>query len=122
MEVVLEAGIDLYIKRAWYENCDNFTPRHYRQLIKPILQADVDLAHKYNAKFGFMMTSNCMALLDDIAETGTDTIIGVDPEQWDLEVAQQKLGGKVCLWGGINGHLTVELGTPDLVRAEVRQS
>ncbi len=122
MEVLLEAGIDLFIKRAWYENCDNFTPRHYRQFIKPILKADADLAHKYDAKFGFMMTSNCMALLDDIGETGVDTIIGVDPEQWDLEVTQQKLGGCVCLWGGVNGHLTVELGNPEDVRTEVRRA
>lgn len=122
MEILLESGIDLFIKRAWYENCDNFTPRHYRQLIKPILAADADLAHKYGAKFGFMMTSNCMALLDDIRETGADALIGVDPEQWDLEAAHQKLGGQVCLWGGVNGHLTVELGKPEDVRAEVRRA
>jgi len=122
MQVVLEMGIDLFIKRAWYENCDNFTPRHYRQFIKPILKADADLAHQYGAKFGFMMTSNSMALLDDIRETGADAVIGVDPAQWDLEVAQQKLGGRVCLWGGVNGHLTVELGKPEDVRAEVRRA
>ena len=63
-----------------------------------------------------------MPLLDDIRETGTDAIIGVDPEQWDLEIAQQKLGGRVCLWGGVNGHLTVELGKSEEVRAEVRQA
>ncbi len=119
MEVVLKAGIDLYLKRAWYENCDNFTPRHYRQFIRPILEADADLAHQYGAKFGFMMTSNCMALLDDFREAGVDTIIGVDPAQWDLKVARDKLGGRVCLWGGVNGHLTVELGKPEDVRAEI---
>jgi len=119
MEVVLKAGIDLYIKRAWYENCDNFTPRHYRQFIRPILEADADLAHRYGAKFGFMMTSNCMPLLDDFREAGVDTIIGVDPAQWDLKVARDRLGGRVCLWGGVNGHLTVELGKPEDVRAEV---
>jgi uroporphyrinogen decarboxylase len=122
MEVVLQAGIDLYIKRAWYENCDNFIPRHFRQFIKPILAADAALAHQYGAKLGYMMTSNCMPLLDDIREAGVDTIIGVDPAQWDLEVARQKLGGHVCLWGGVNGHLTVEMGTPERVRAEVKRA
>ena len=122
MQVILEMGVDLFIKRAWYENCDNFTPRHYRQFIKPILTADADLAHQYGAKFGFMMTSNSMALLDDIRETGTDAIIGIDPQQWDLEITQQKLGGHVCLWGGVNGHLSVELGKPEDVRAEVRRA
>lgn len=122
MEVVLQAGIDLYIKRAWYENCDNFTPRHYRQFIRPILEADAALVHQYGAKFGYMMTSNCMPLLDEIREAGVDAMIGVDPAQWDLEVARQKLGGRVCLWGGINGHLTVERGKPEEVRAEVQRA
>jgi uroporphyrinogen decarboxylase len=60
-----------------------------------------------------------MALLDDFREAGVDTIIGVDPAQWDLKVARDKLGGRVCLWGGVNGHLTVELGKPEDVRAEI---
>jgi hypothetical protein len=119
MEVLLKIGIDLYIKRAWYANCDNFIPRHFRQFIRPILEADAALAHQYDAKFGIMMTSNCMPLLEDIRDAGVDTIIGVDPAQWNLEVARQKLSGRVCLWGGVNGHLTVEMGDPDEVRAEV---
>ena len=28
----------------------------------------------------------------------------------------------MCLWGGVNGHLTVEEGTPDEVQAEVRRA
>jgi len=122
MTVLLEAGIDLFIKRAWYENCDNFIPRHYRKFIRTILEADAALAHQYGVKMGIMMTSNCMHLLDDVREAGVDTIIGVDPAQWDLEVARQKLGGRVCLWGGVNGHLAVELGKPEDVRAEVRKA
>ena len=122
MEVLLQAGVDLIIKRAWYENCDNFTPRHYRQLLYPILEADAALTHQYGAKFGYFMTSNCMPLLDDIQEAGVDVIIGVDPAQWDLETAHEKLGGRVCMWGGVNGHLTVEQGAADSVRAEVRKA
>jgi hypothetical protein len=29
---------------------------------------------------------------------------------------RDRLGGRVCLWGGINGPLTVEEGTADSVR------
>ena len=28
----------------------------------------------------------------------------------------------MCLWGGLNGHLTVELGTPEDVRTEVQRA
>jgi uroporphyrinogen-III decarboxylase len=122
MEVVLEAGIDLYIKRAWYENCDFWTPASYREFLLPIVKADAELAHQKGARLGYIITSNCMPLLDMFAEAGIDVLIGVDPAAWDMPVARQKLGGKVCLWGGVNGHLTVEQGTSEEVRAEVREA
>jgi hypothetical protein len=119
MELVLSAGIDLYIKRAWYENCDFWTPRSWRKFLLPILKADADLAHSRGVAFGYLITSNCMPLLDLIAEAGVDAVIGVDPHTWDIAAARRKLGGRVCLWGGVNGHLTVEQGTPVEVREEV---
>jgi hypothetical protein len=122
MEVVVEAGIDLYIKRAWYENLDFWTPTTWKEYLLPILKADVELAHERGTRFGYLITSNCMKLLEPIAEAGVDVVIGVDPHAWDLEKTKAQLGGKVCLWGGVNGHLTVEGGTEEAVRAEVRRA
>ena len=122
MEVVLDAGIDLVIKRAWYENLDFWTPASWREYLYPILAADVALAHRKGAKFGYLITSNCMPILLMFAELGIDVLIGVDPRQWELGVTKQQLLGKVCLWGGVNGHLTVEHGSPDQVRAEVDEA
>jgi len=122
MKVVLDAGVDLYIKRAWYENCDFWTPAAYREFLYPILRNDVELAHEKGAAFGCIITSNCMPLLDMFAEIGIDVIIGVDPAQWDLPETKEKLGGKVALWGGVNGHLTVEQGSSGDVRKAVRHA
>jgi hypothetical protein len=33
---------------------------------------------------------------------------------------KRKLGGQVCLWGGVSGAVTVELGSEPEVRAAVR--
>ncbi len=120
MRVVLEAGVDLYIKRAWYENVDFFTPANWRKLILPELQKDAELAHQAGAKFGYIITARAMPLLDLIAEAGMDVLIGVDPEAFDLPQAKEKLKGRVCLWGGVNGHLTVEHGDAAAVAEEVR--
>ena len=122
MEVVLDAGVDLYIKRAWYENCDFWTPEAYREFLYPILKKDVELAHENGALFGYIITSNCMPLLDMFVEIGIDAVIGVDPAQWDLQATKKKLGGKVALWGGVNGHLTVEQGLSEDVRDAVRHA
>ena len=120
MQVILEAGVDLYIKRAWYENADFFTPASWREYILPELQRDVDLAHEAGAKFGTIITARAMPLLELIAEAGVDVLIGVDPEAFDLAVTKEKLKGRVCLWGGVNGHLTVEQGEGEAVAREVR--
>jgi uroporphyrinogen-III decarboxylase len=122
MAVVLEAGIDLYIKRAWYENCDFWTPASYREFLLPIVKADAELAHQKGARLGYIITSNCMPLLEMFAEAGVDVLIGVDPEAWDMAAAKEKLANRVALWGGVNGHLTVEHGTIQEVQAEVRQA
>lgn len=119
MRVVLDAGVDLYIKRAWYENADFFTPGYWRKLIQPELARDVELAHQAGAKFGYIITASAMPLLDLIAETGVDALIGVDPETFDLAQTKEALGGRVCLWGGVNGHLTIEHGTSEAVTGEV---
>lgn len=119
MAVVLESGVDLYIKRAWYENTDFFTPGVWQKLIQPELERDAALAHAAGAKLGYIITASAMPLLGLIAEAGVDVLIGVDPEAYDLEATKQILGGKVCLWGGVNGHLTVEHGALEAVQGEV---
>jgi len=122
MRVVLDAGIDLYIKRAWYENLDFFPPRSWRKYLFPILKADADLAHERGAKFGYIITSSCMPLLNQFVEAGVDVLLGVDPHCWNLEEAKRSVGDRICFWGGVNGHLTMELGSQDDVRAEVQSA
>lgn len=119
MAVILDAPVDLFIKRAWYENCDFFTPGIWKEMIQPQLAADVRLAHEAGAKFGYIITASAMPLLTLIADAGVDVIIGVDPETYDLTLAKEELRGRVCLWGGVNGHLTMEHGSSEAVRGEV---
>jgi hypothetical protein len=57
MEVVLSGPVDLYIRRAWYEGCDFVVPNFFRKAIMPRLKAEVDLAHEYGAKFGYICSS-----------------------------------------------------------------
>ena len=42
-------------------------------------------------------------------------LIGLDPLQSGndpLAAARDRLGGRICLWGGVNGAVTVEQGAP----------
>jgi uroporphyrinogen-III decarboxylase len=123
MKVVLSAPVDLYIRRAWYEGCDMVTPRRYRQFILPQLKAEVELCHQHGTRFGYICTSGVGPILDMLLEAGIDVLIGVDPIQashTDLSVLKSKTKGRIALWGGISGAITIELGNePDVRQATV---
>jgi uroporphyrinogen-III decarboxylase len=123
MRVLLDSGIDLFIRRGWYEGCDFILPRFYRNMVLPLLKAEVDLAHNHNVKFGYICTSGTRPLLENYLEAGIDTLIGIDPIQGtntDIHLMKEKLGSKICLWGGVSGAITVENGSEEEVRQAVR--
>jgi len=125
MEVMLEPGVDLFVRRAWYETVDFLSPTLYRRFILPRLQAEVKLAHEAGARLACITTSAYTPLLDLYLESGMDVLIGPDPVQdarADFALLKDTLGGKVCIWGGVNGFVTVEMGTPEKVRQAVRDA
>ena len=125
MELVLEEGADLFVRRAWYENADFFPPSEYRQFILPTLRRDVEMAHQAGAKFGYLMSCASMPLIEMIIDAGVDVLMGIDPAQdrtMDMPLLKQKASGKMCLWGGVCGYLTIECGTPAQIREQVRQA
>ena len=125
MAVVLDAGVDLFIRRGWYEGCHLWSAALFRRFILPTLRRDARTVHEAGARFGYIMTSGQMPLLDMLVDSGIDVLVGLDPVQGqgvDFEVMKQKTKGRVSLWGGVNGFLTVEQGTPDDVRVEVRHA
>jgi uroporphyrinogen decarboxylase len=125
MEIVLDAGVDLYIRRAWYEGCDFVTPSFYRSHILPLIKAEVDLAHEQGVVFGYICSSGTKPMLGDYLEAGFDVLIGVDPVQGthtDMPLMKKKLGDQICLWGGVSAAVTVERGTPEEIRCGVRDA
>jgi uroporphyrinogen-III decarboxylase len=125
MEVVLRGGVDLYIRRAWYEGCDFLTPRFFRTTLLPQLKAEVELAHERGALFGYICSSGIAPMLDLYLEAGIDVLIGIDPVQGshtNLGVIKKKIGERICIWGGVSGAITVELGSEEEVREAVRNA
>lgn len=62
---------------------------------------------------GYIMTSGVKPLLDDLLNSGIGVLIGVDLVQGrgtDLKVLKEKVGGRICLWGGVSEFLTIERG------------
>ncbi|MCX5769158.1 MAG: hypothetical protein NTZ09_02615 [Candidatus Hydrogenedentes bacterium] len=125
MSVMLDEGLDLFIRRAWYETADFVSPDMYRRFILPHVRRDSDLAHAAGARLGSITTSGYMPLLDLMLEAGIDALIGLDPVQdayADFPLLKQKTQGRMCLWGGVNGCMTVEMGRPEEVRDAVHSA
>jgi hypothetical protein len=119
MAVILESGVDLYIRRGWYECCQFWSPALYRQFIFPHLKREAAMAHQAGCKFGYIVTMSTTPLLDMFIEAGIDVLIGVDPSpaaKNNLPLMKEKFRGKICIWGGIDAAHTIEMGTEDMVR------
>jgi uroporphyrinogen-III decarboxylase len=57
---------------------------------------------------------------DILRESGVDVVLGVEDVQdhgMNLAQVKKKLGGKVALWGGVNGFLHVEEGSEKEIAA-----
>jgi hypothetical protein len=123
MKVVLDEGIDLWVRRGWYEGCDFWSPRLYRQFLLPHLKKEVETAHARGVKFGYILTAGGTPLVDMMLEAGVDVLIGLDPVQggYDLRAVKTKARGRMCLWGGVNGS-RVESGTPEQTRQTVKDA
>lgn len=125
MEVVLQQGIDLVVRRAWYEHADVWSPAMYREFMLPGLRRDVSQAHAAGAKFGYLMSCGSLPLVDMMLKAGVDVLLGVDPAQdrtMDLASLKRRTAGRMCLWGGVCGYLTIECGAEEEIRQEVRQA
>lgn len=125
MEVVVSEGVDLYIRRAWYEGCDFITPDLFKEAVLPHLKDEAELAHRRGARFGYICSSGLIPMLDLYLESGMDVLIGVDPVQGthtDMETLKERIGHRICLWGGVSAAITVERGSEPEIRNAVRDA
>lgn len=113
MKVYLDYGIDLFIRRAWYEGTDFWSPDLFRKFFAPIIREEVNMAHDAGVMYGYILTSGSAPLHNTFKDIGIDVLIGVDPVQGkgtDLRNFKTDLHRKVCTWGGVNGFITIEGG------------
>jgi hypothetical protein len=116
IEVYLDVTeAELIVRRGWYETTEFWTPTGFRRIIAPTLKREADLVHQAGRKFGYIITSAFLPLLDDILDAGVDVLIGLDPSEGKgthLPAIKERFRrAKRALWGGVSGAITVEMGT-----------
>jgi hypothetical protein len=125
LEVYLDkTEAELIIRRGWYETTEFWTPAGFRTIIAPTLRREANLVHQGGRKFGYIITSAFLPLLDDILDAGVDVLIGLDPAEGKGthlgEIKERFRSRRRALWGGVSGAITVEMGTEEETEEAVR--
>ena len=123
-ELLLDAGVDTLVYDGWADMPDYWSLEPYRRLVKPVVKPHVEMAHQAGVPFTYWLDRGVMPLRQDLLELGIDSLWGVDPVQdsADLPVLKREIGGRVCLWGGINGAITIGHGTREDIREAVTRA
>jgi len=72
MSAYLDFGVDLFIRRAWYEGTDFWSPDIFREFFLPTIKKEVQLAHQASTKYGYILTSGSMEIHNMLIEAGID--------------------------------------------------
>ncbi len=116
IEIYLDVtDADLIVRRGWYETTEFWTPAAFRSIIAPTLRREANLVHQTGKKYGYIITSAFLPILDDILDSGIDVLIGLDPKEGkgtELQTVKNRFSEKRrAIWGGVSGAVTVEMGT-----------
>jgi uroporphyrinogen decarboxylase len=99
-------------------------PAHYREFIKPYDIECVEAAHAAGYLVSLHVCGRASLLLEDLADTRPDAIETLTSNRSsgdvDLADAKQRVGDRVCLFGGFNEHLLYETDAEG-VREEVKR-
>lgn len=124
IKILINEGIEVLVYSAWYEITDFWTPEMYRRMLKPRIKRLVRMTKQADVKFKYIITKSFNEFSKDFLEMGIDCVMGVDPIQGsaDLKVLKNKIGDKVCLWGGINSAVTLGSGSKEKIEKAVEQA
>jgi hypothetical protein len=125
MEVVLDTGVDMILKRGWYENAPFYSPPLFRKFMGPELRKEADLAHQAGAKLAYETTIGLLPFVDAMVESGVDLIEGVDPDPSannDLQALARHSAGRIAIQGGVGYRLPLNAESLAEVRPAVARA
>jgi len=119
-----EAGADVVKRFGGYEQTNFYNPDIFRQVVRPLLQAEVEAAHEAGILIYYRVVTGMEPLLDDIAGIGFDCIEGGEPRlsNCSMETWYDAFAGKACSWTGISTPQILGGSDPEAVRSEVRRA
>jgi hypothetical protein len=122
--LLLDAGVDVVVRRGWYESTDFWSPELYRRHLFGPVAAEVRAAHQAGARVSYVMNSGSRPLWPLFGELGFDLLANVDPAApgVDLAALRTAIGGRISVCGGVNNTHVLEQGSVAEVERAVRHA
>jgi len=122
IKLLADMGVDMIIRRGWYESADFWSPALYREFLLKPLSKEVQTAHEAGVYYAYIMNSGVTPLTDCLLESGIDMLTNVEPDKNNLPEIKDKLAGKVAICSGVNNYHVIEMGTVGQVESAVVQA
>lgn len=121
MEILLDAGVDLIIRRGWYESADFWSPDLFRKFLFKPLKQEIDIAHQAGVFYTYVMNSAVKPMIEIFKDLRFDIHSNLDPVTagMDLSDIKRELGDILTFYGGVNNFLVIENGSEEDVRRAV---
>lgn len=99
------------------------SPEQWRRFLKPTYRKVFDMAKSFGVKVWFHSCGTFRPVLPDLIECGMDVweTVQVHLKGNEPEVLKREYGKDLTFYGAISTQTTLPHGTPDEVRAEVRE-
>jgi len=119
----VDLGVDgFYFADDWGSKNDLiFSPETWRRFIKPRLAVMYDHCHQRGVYVGQHSDGNILKIFPDLIELGLDIFNPLEAAVMDPAEMKRRFGDKVTFYGGVDVEHTMPFGTPDDVRAEMRE-
>lgn len=120
VDVIAVSGLDFGTQRSEW-----FSPEIFREVYVPALTAHFDWIHQHTTWKTFLHSCGSLArIVGDLADAGLDALNPVQTSAHGMDPMwlKQTYGDRLTFWGGgVETQSTLPFGTPDQVRAEVRE-
>ena len=92
------------------------SPAIFREFFLPRMKV---AAEAIKIPWVFHSDGNLTPVMDDLLTLGMNAVNPIESPAMDLKEAKEKWGDKVCLWGNVDLHHALTMGTVEEVEAEV---
>ncbi|MEA3336171.1 MAG: uroporphyrinogen decarboxylase family protein [Chloroflexota bacterium] len=119
----IDIGVDgFYFSDDWGTSSNMmFSPGMWRKFIRPRLKTIFDHCHNRGVYVGLHSDGKIQAIFPDLVEIGLDIFNPLEPSVMNPVEMKQRYGDKITFYGGIDVEHTMPFGTPEEVRAEIRE-